>query len=594
MVGHIEDYGLIGDLQTAALVGRDGSIDWLCLPRFDSASCFAALVSDDAAGRWLLAPEGAGDCTRRAYRGDTLVLDSVWDTPDGSVQVTDLMPPRGGEADLVRVVTGLAGRIRVRSELRLRFDYGRVVPWLDVDGTTAGAIAGPDAVHLHGTVPLERRDGDVLASFDVAAGETVAFVLTHRPSWEPEPVPVDPHAALDETVRFWTQWIGQVRYDGPWAAEVRRSLVLLKALTDSVTGGIVAAATTSLPEDPGGVRNWDYRYCWLRDSAFTLEALLGSGFRDEARAWRAWLLRAVAGDPAELQIMYALDGSRRIPETEAHWLAGHHGARPVRIGNAAAGQWQLDVLGEVLDTLHLARAAGLGLSADAWAVQTAMVEHIGRTWREPDNGLWEVRGPRRHVVHSKVLAWAGVDRMVRAVEAGADGPLERWRTLRDEIHAEVCARGYDARLGSFTQSYGSTAIDAALLLLPQVGFLPWDDPRVIGTVEAVGRELVVDGLVLRYRTDHPDGDGLPGDEGVFIACTFWYADALWEIGRRAEATAVFERALALRNDLGMLAEEHDTRSGHQLGNTPQAFSLVGLVNTARRMSGEPAAKREEG
>jgi len=593
VVGRIEDYGLVGDMQTAALVGRDGSIDWLCLPRFDSASCFAALVSDDDAGRWRIAPEGAGDCTRRAYRDDTLVLDSVWETPEGTVQVTDLMPPRGAEADLVRIVTGLAGRVRMHSELRLRFDYGRVVPWVEVDGGTASAVAGPDSVHLHGPVPLEHRDGDVLASFEVGEGDVVAFVLTHQPSWDVEPTPVEPRTALAETTQFWEDWIGQVRYDGPWAAQVRRSLLLLKALTDSVTGGIVAAATTSLPEDPGGVRNWDYRYCWLRDSAFTLEALLGSGFRDEARDWRAWLLRAVAGDPAELQIMYALDGSRRIPETEADWLAGHHGARPVRIGNAASDQWQLDVLGEVLDTLHLARAAGLGLSAEAWAVQSAMVEHIAATWREPDNGLWEMRGPRRHVVHSKVLAWAGVDRMVRAVEDGAQGPLERWRALREEIHADVCAHGFDPDLGSFTQSYGSTALDAALLLIPQVGFLPWDDPRVVGTVEAVGRELVVDGLVRRYRTDHPDGDGLPGDEGVFVACTFWYADALWETGHRAEATAVFERALALRNDLGLLSEEHDPVTGHQLGNTPQAFSLVGLVNTARRLSGEPAAKREE-
>ncbi|MCV2396239.1 glycoside hydrolase family 15 protein [Actinotalea sp. M2MS4P-6] len=590
----IEDYGLIGDLQTAALIGRDGGVDWLCLPRFDSAACFAALLDDEAAGRWRLAPAGAQVCTARRYRGDSLVLETDWETDVGAVRVIDFMPPRGEAADLVRIVEGLRGTVTMRSTLRLRFDYGHVVPWLDLEDGRATAVAGPDATVLSTPVPLERDDGDLLATFDVSEGERVPMVLTHYPSWSSVPAPVDAEDALCDTVRFWDGWIDQLSYQGRWADQVRRSLVLLKALTDDVTGGIIAAATTSLPERLGGARNWDYRFSWLRDASFTLQALLGTGYVEEARAWRAWLLRAVAGDPADLQIMYALDGARRIPETELGWLSGYEGSAPVRVGNAASDQRQLDVWGEVLEALHLARRAGVGTTDEGWAVQRALLDHLREIWREPDNGLWEMRGPQRHFVHSKVMAWVGVDRMVKAVEEhGLDGPVDEWRTLRDEIHAEVCERGFDPERGTFTQFYGSQGLDAALLLIPQVGFLPWDDPRVVGTVDAVGRELLRDGFVLRYSTDEgSEGDGLEGSEGAFLACNFWYADALWETGRTDEAVELFERLLTLANDLGLVSEEYDPSTGRQLGNTPQAFSHVGLVTTARRLSGEPTAKRE--
>jgi GH15 family glucan-1,4-alpha-glucosidase len=577
----IEDYGVIGDLHTAALVGRDGSVDWLCLPRFDSPSCFAALVDEPSAGRWLLAPAGGGPCSRRRYRGDSLVLESTWDTAQGSVRVVDAMPPRGEAADVVRLVEGVSGCVAMRTELVLRFDYGEVVPWVrTVDGTLT-AVAGPDAVRLSGPVVLE-PDGDRhVAEFTVAAGERVAFVLTHAPSQRPAPAPVDGAAAVRETERFWSDWASRCTYRGEWADAVRRSLVVLKGLTYRPTGGIVAAATTSLPEEIGGARNWDYRFCWLRDAALTLQSLLATGYRDEAAAWREWLVRAVAGDPADLRIMYGLHGERRLPERELD-LAGYAGSRPVRIGNAAAEQYQLDVWGEVLDGLHVARDAGVSPSADAWDVQRALLDFLEGRWRDDDNGLWEVRGPRRPFVHSKVLAWAGVDRAVRAVlRHGLDGPVDRWRALRAEIHDEVCARGFDAERGTFTQFYGSRGLDAALLLIPRVGFLPWTDERVRGTVAAVERELSHDGLLLRYRPEQ-DGrvDGLPGGEGAFLACSFWLAEALHGTGRRDEARALFERLLSLRNDLGLLAEEYDPVAGRQLGNVPQAFSHVGLVDAA--------------
>ncbi|WP_100497910.1 glycoside hydrolase family 15 protein [Geodermatophilus chilensis] len=587
MAGRIEDYGLIGDLQTAALVDRTGSIDWLCFPRFDSPACFAALLGDERAGRWLLAPRGAGACTRRRYRGDSLVLETEWETPDGTVRVVDLMPPRGQAPDVVRIVEGVSGRVPMHTELALRFDYGHVPPWTrTVDGELAG-VAGPDAVWLRSDVPVEQRDGLVRGEFEVSAGESVAFVLTHAASHLPRPRAADPHRALAETEDFWADWIGRCRYTGDWAGAVRRSLLTLKALTYAPTGGILAAATTSLPEQLGGSRNWDYRFCWLRDATFTLQALLGTGYLAEAQAWRDWLLRAAAGDPSELRIMYALDGSRRIPEVEIPWLPGYEGASPVRVGNAAAGQFQLDVWGEVLDGLHLARRSGLAGTADGWDLQHALLDFLEGAWDEPDNSLWEVRGPRRHFVHSKVMAWAGVDRAVSAVEDfGLDGPVDRWRRLRQEIHDDVCRHGYDADRGTFTQFYGSQGLDAALLLIPRVGFLPWDDPRVVGTVTAVQRELDQDGFLLRYRTDVDGGvDGLPGDEGAFLACSFWLADALTGIGRRAEAEALFTRLLDLSNDLGLLSEEYDVAAGRQVGNTPQAFSHVGLVNTARHLSG---------
>lgn len=597
MVGRIEDYGLIGDLHTAALVGRDGSIDWLCLPRFDSPACFAALLDDDRAGRWLLAPASGGECTRRSYRGESLVLDTEWDTDSGTVRITDLMPPRGEAADVIRIVEGISGQVPMRTELLLRFDYGHLVPWVrTVDGQVA-AVAGPDAVRVTSPVELGHvqpgpgRYPHIAGEFTVSAGDRVPFVLTYSPSHLPTPQQADPDRSLQGTLAYWSQWMDRCDYAGRWPGAVRRALLTLKALTYAPTGGILAAATTSLPEQLGGARNWDYRFCWLRDATFTLQALLGTGYLEEARSWRDWLLRAVAGDPADLRIMYALDGSRRIPETEIGWLAGYERSAPVRVGNAAAGQFQLDVWGEVLDGLHLARTAGLQGSDDAWDLQRALLDFLESSWNQPDNSLWEVRGPRQPFVHSKVLAWAGVDRAVQAVEQfGLEGPVDRWRRLRAEIHEDVCTRGFDAERGSFTQFYGSCGLDAALLLIPRVGFLDWADPRVVGTVEAVQRELTENGFLLRYRPDADGGvDGLPGGEGAFLACSFWLADALTGIGRTAEAEQLFTRLLDLRNDVGLLAEEYDPRSGRQLGNTPQAFSLVGLVNTARHLSGTRAA-----
>ena len=589
----IEDYALLGDLQTAALVGKSGSIDWLCLPRFDSAACFAALLDDEDAGFWRIAPAAGGPCTRRGYRGDSLVLDTYWGTPEGTVRLTDTMPPRGEAADVVRVVEGVSGRVPMTMELRLRFDYGSVVPWVRRHSGQLAAIAGPDAVWLHTPVPVHGEHLSTRATFEVAAGDRVPFVLTYHPSYLPQPQPVDAAQAIRDTERFWADWMGSFAYEGEWPEAVRRSLVTLKALTYAPTGGIVAAATTSLPEQLGGPRNWDYRFCWLRDATFTLQALLGTGFVDEAGAWRDWLLRAVAGDPSRLQIMYGIDGTRRLSEYTVDWLAGYEGSAPVRIGNAASDQFQLDVWGEVLDGLHLGRESGLSSSEDSWDLQRALLDFLEGHWTDLDNGLWEVRGPRRHFVHSKVMAWAGVDRAVRAVEHfGLDGPVERWKRLRDTIHTDVCDKGYDPRRRTFTQFYGSAGLDAALLLIPSVGFLPWEDERVVGTVEAVQRELCVDDFVLRYRTDADGGvDGLPGEEGAFLACSFWLADALHGIGQEREARALFERLLGLRNDVGLLSEEWDSSSKRHLGNTPQAFSHVGLVNTARHLSGTAPAQR---
>ncbi len=590
MALRIEDYALLGDLQTAALVGRDGSVDWLCLPRFDSPACFAALLHDPSAGRWRLAPQGATTCTRRQYRGDSLVLETEWELAGGTVRVIDFMPPRGRNADLVRIVEGVAGSVEVECELLLRFDYGHVVPWVRTVGEDLVAVAGPDAIWLRTPVELSGRDLTTIASFTVHQGDRVPFVLTHGTSYEHRPRPVSAERALAETVGFWAEWIASCDYDGEWQQPVRRSLLTLKALTYAPSGGIVAAATTSLPEAVGGGRNWDYRYCWLRDATLTLQALVGTGYLTEAKAWRDWLLRAAAGNPADLQIMYGVDGRRRLPEYELPWLDGYERSAPVRVGNGAATQFQLDVWGEVLDGLHSAREAGLASLEEAWGLQRAIVGYLEDHWQEPDNSLWEVRGSQRHFTHSKVMAWAGVDRMIQAAEAGVPGPLDRWRALREQIRAEVLEKGYDARRGTFVQHYGGTGVDAALLLLPRVGFLPWDDDRVRGTVETIERELTSDGLVLRYRTDAdaPAGatlDGLAGGEGVFLACSFWLADALHGLGRTADAKALFERLLSLRNDVGLLSEEWDTAGHRQVGNTPQAFSHVGLVNTARRLAG---------
>ncbi|WP_344249614.1 glycoside hydrolase family 15 protein [Isoptericola hypogeus] len=598
MAARIEDYGLIGDLQTAALVGRDGSIDWLCLPYFDSPACFAALLGDPDHGSWQVAPAAGGTCTSRRYRGDSLVLETDWETPDGHVRVIDLMPPRGEAPDLVRIVEGVSGRVPMVCDLRLRFDYGTVAPWVTRAEQWVSAVAGPDAVTLATPVDVTvdggtggggegHPAGALRARFEVAAGDRVPFVLTHHPSYRQTPEPADAEHALAATEEYWAAWAAGTRYGGSWRDAVRRSLVTLKALTFAPTGGIAAAATTSLPEEIGGARNWDYRFCWLRDAAFTLVALLGTGHVDEARAWREWLLRAVAGDPADLQIMYGLDGRRRIPESTLDWLPGYERSAPVRVGNGAADQLQLDVWGEVLVCLDVARTAGLAVEDDAWRLQVALLDFLEGHWQDLDNGLWEVRGPRRAFVHSRVMAWAGVDRSVRAVERlGLDGPLDRWRALRDEIRTDVLTHGYDAERNTFTQFYGSDGLDASLLLVPRVGFLPWDDPRVVGTVDAVQRELSENGLLLRYHTHADDRvDGLPGREGTFLVCSFWLAHALHGIGRHDEAVDLFERLLELRNDLGLLSEEYDVAAGRQLGNTPQAFSHVGLVNTARVLSG---------
>ncbi|OBG84334.1 glucoamylase [Mycobacterium sp. E802] len=585
----IEDYALLGDLQTAALVSRYGSIDWLCLPRFDSPACFAALVDDGEhetdAGNWLLAPASGGAATHRHYRDSSLVLETVWDTAEGTVRLIDFMPPRGIAADVVRIVEGVRGRVPMQMSLKLRFDYGHVVPWVRRQGEDLTAIAGPDAVWLRTPVRMHGREMATVAEFEVAAGQRIPFVLTYQLSHLSRPDPVDAEEALEKTGRYWAQWMSRCSYTGRWQSEVQRSLLLLKALTYAPTGGIVAAATSSLPEQIGGPRNWDYRYCWLRDATFTLQALLGTGFVEEAQAWREWLVRAVAGDPADLQIMYGLDGRRRLPEFNLDWLGGYENSRPVRVGNAAAAQFQLDVWGEILDGLHLAREAGMEADDTAWDVQRALLDYLEGHWCDADSSLWEMRGPRRQFVHSKVMAWAGVDRAVRTVvNHKLDGPVDRWRALRDEIHRDVCAHGYDADRNTFTQSYGAPDLDASLLLIGRVGFLPWDDPRVIGTVEAVREELCHDGFVLRYHPQKAD-DGLPGGEGVFLACSFWLADALAGIGRTDEATELFERLLTLRNDVGLLSEEYDTVAHRQIGNTPQAFSLVGLINTARHLSG---------
>ncbi|MFI6805768.1 glycoside hydrolase family 15 protein [Streptomyces luteogriseus] len=589
----IEDYALIGDEQTAALVGTDGSVDWLCLPRFDSAACFARMLGDEDNGYWRIAPVGADRCTRRSYRRDTLVLDTEWETEQGSVRVTDLMPQRDRAPDLVRVVEGLDGEVTLHSVLKLRFDYGSIIPWVRRADGHRVAVAGPDSTWLRSEPEVTSwgEDYGTHAEFTVKKGEKVAFVLTWHPSHEPRPPLVDPYDALRHSVEDWRAWVSRCRYKGPYRDAVVRSLITLKALTYAPTGGIVAAPTTSLPEEPGGVRNWDYRYCWLRDSTLTLNALLAAGYQEEAEAWRNWLLRAVAGDPADLQIMYGVAGERRLPEFELPWLSGFAGSAPVRIGNDAVKQLQLDVYGEVMDSLSLARESGLSAQPDVWALQTALLDFLRTHWQQPDEGLWEVRGGRRQFVHSKVMVWVAADRAVRTLERHPelDGDLDGWRTLRDEVHREVCEKGYDRDRNTFTQSYGSRELDAALLLIPRVGFLPPDDPRVSGTIDAVREELAHGGFLRRYSTDDADVDGLPGGEGAFLVCSFWLADALHMTGRTKEARELFERLAELANDVGLLSEEYDPMTGRHLGNFPQAFSHIGLVNTALALFGEDGA-----
>ncbi len=577
----IEDYALIGDLRTAALVATDGSIDWLCLPRFDSAAVFAALLGEPGNGRWTMGPAAGGRCTDRRYRGDSLILDTEWVTSEGHVRVTDFMSPTGPEGQVVRIVEGVAGQVRMQTCLALRMDYGRVVPTLHTVGRLNLATTGHDAVWLSAGIDMVQLDGCLTGDFTVAAGERLSFVLTHTRTSEAPP-PSDSAWSLAATAAYWEQWISRCTYTGPWADAVRRSLIILKALTHAPTGGILAAATTSLPEHIGGTRNWDYRYCWLRDASFTLQAFQATGYLEEVTAWSDWLARTVADGSSEVQIMYGLDGSRRLPEQTLDWLSGHRASAPVRIGNAAATQVQNDVWGEVLDALSGAR-----LDTDT-KLHQLLLEQLESSWREPDNGIWEVRGPRRHFVHSKAMAWVGVDRAVRSLEHQGAAPetLERLRNLRQVIHAETCHRGFNTALRSFTQCYGSSRLDASVLLLPRYGFLPWSDPRMVGTVDAVQAQLTCDGLVQRYAVGarQPNCDGIQGSEGAFLACSFWLADALHGIGRTDEAEALFDRLLSLRNDVGLLSEEYDVATGHHLGNTPQAFSHAGVVATALHLS----------
>jgi GH15 family glucan-1,4-alpha-glucosidase len=585
----IEDYALIGDTQTAALVGKDGSIDWLCVPRFDSGAVFASLLGNRDNGRWQIGPAGGHRHTARRYLDDTLVLETTFHTDDGVVRLTDCMPIRGRTVDIVRLVEGVEGRVPIHMDLTIRFDYGSIVPWVGRgDDGIVSAVAGPDAICLITPVHTHGAGKATVADFVVEAGEKVPFVLAYHASHEPVPRFANAERAIKSTASWWRHWAKQCTYDGHWRDQVMRSLITLKALTYAPTGGIVAAPTTSLPEWIGSERNWDYRFCWLRDASLTLQALTVGGYSEEALAWRDWLLRAAAGDPEDLQIMYGPGGERRLTEYTVDWLSGYERSTPVRIGNAASEQFQLDVYGEVLGTLHQTRQLIPDDNGhrDSWNLETAMLGALEELWRRPDEGIWEVRGPPQHFTHSKVMAWLAFDRAVKGLEQfDLDGPAERWGMIRDEIHAQICHEGYDAELGAFTQSYGSKQLDAAVLMMPMIGFLPGTDPRVVGTVHAIERRLIKDGFVARYETS-PDGavDGLPAGEGSFLPCSFWLADNLELIGRHDDAVALFERLLGLANDVGLLAEEYDGGTGRQLGNFPQAFTHVSLVNTAARLS----------
>jgi GH15 family glucan-1,4-alpha-glucosidase len=595
MSSRIEDYALIGDRHTAALVARNGSIDWLCFPRFDSGACFAALLGNEEHGCWTLSPAGEIRRIRRGYHDDTLVLETEYETADGAVSVIDCMPPRSREPDLIRIVVGKRGQVPMRMQLVLRPDYGSIIPWVRRTENGICAVAGPDTLTLQSDVNLRNENFKTEAEFTISAGQRLHFVLIWHPSHESDSVTADAETLLVQTEQWWREWSGRCTYQGPYRDSVVRSLVTLKALTYAPTGGIVAAPTTSLPEWIGGIRNWDYRYCWVRDATFTLYALMLAGYTAEAAAWRDWLLRAVAGKPSQLNIMYGLAGERRLPEMELDWLPGYEGSAPVRIGNAAWEQFQLDVYGELMDAMHLARRGGLAPDENAWRVERALTDHLESTWSEPDNGIWEMRGPKRHFTHSKVMAWVAMDRMVKAVENfGLQGPVERWRGVRAKIHDEVCSHGFDRARNTFVQYYGGTELDASLLMIALVGFLPPGDPRIKGTVEAIERDLMADGFVLRYRTD-PKVDGLPPGEAPFLACSFWLADNLALMGRREDARLLFERLLGLCNDVGLLAEEYDPAAKRHLGNFPQAFSHVALINTASNLSQSqgPAKDRQE-
>ena len=597
MPARIEDYALIGDCESAALVARDGSIDWWCAPSFDSPACFAALLGEEEHGRWQLRP--AGDPAQvkvgRRYRGNSLVLETEVQTPEGCAAIIDFLPSREEGTSLVRIVEGRRGRVAMEMDLRIRFDYGGIIPWVRREAEGLMAIGGPDCLCLRTPVKTEGKGFSTVAAFNVAEGQRVPFELTWFPSHHQPPAPLDSERTLAGTEQWWAAWAARSTYKGRWPEAVMRSLITLKGLTYAPTGGVVAAATTSLPEQIGGVRNWDYRFCWLRDATFTLYALMDAGYLDEARAFREWLLRAAAGTPAQLGLMYSINGERRLPELTLDWLPGYEGSRPVRIGNAASGQRQLDVFGELMDVMYKCWRAGpeMGPAPHAWPLERAVVEYLETIWHEPDDGIWEVRGGSRHFTHSKMMAWVALDRAVKTVETCRfEGPLDRWRALRAQIHKDVCDRGYRPGRGAFVQSYDSDALDASLLMMPLVGFLPASDPRVQGTIAAIERELLVDGFVHRYST-LTAVDGLPPGEGSFLLCSFWLADNLCLLGRQADAEALFERVLAVRNDVGLLAEAYDVSHKRLVGNFPQAFSHVGLINTARNLSrqGGPAEDR---
>ena len=597
----LEDYALIGDMETAALVSRSGSIDWLCLPRFDSDACFASLLGTSDNGRWQIAPAGQRDgrCTSRRYWPDTMILESVWETTTGSVRVLDFMPPRDDQPDLMRIVQGISGRVAMRSELELRFAYGAVIPWVRSNGGHVSAVAGPDAVSLRSDTECYGKDFATYSDFTLGAGDHARFVLSWYPSHLNPPAPRAADQWLRRTQEWWEHWSAKSTYRGEWSDAVGRSLLTLKALTYYPTGGIVAAPTTSLPEDLGGERNWDYRYCWLRDATMTLAALMRNGYLDEADHWRSWLLRAIAGVPEDTQIMYGIAGERRLAEQDLGWLTGYAGSRPVRIGNGASRQFQLDVYGEVMDALALAREGGLPYSEEAWDLQTNLVGFVCEAWNRPDEGIWEVRGPRRHFTFSKVMAWVALNRAIEAVRHfGRSGEVDRWRKVRDEIRAEVLTRAYDPDRNTFTMAYDMRGLDAALLMMPQVGFLPATDPRMVGTIRAIQSELAEDGLVRRYDLSSGEQsstlDGLAGTEGAFLACSFWLADALHSIGEVQQARESYERLLDLRNDVGLLAEEYDTRYGRMVGNFPQAYSHIALINTAAHLGGAGPSRYHAG
>ncbi len=580
----IEDYALIGDCTSAALVAANGSIDWLCWPRFDSEACFAALLGTREHGRWLIAPRDKARTTRR-YRPETLILETCFETADGAATVADFMPRHSANSTIVRLVIGTRGHLKMHSELILRFGYGAVVPWVSrVENGALRAIAGPDMVVLNTPVHMRGKDFTTVGELTISRGETIPFVLTYSPSHLPLPKPVDAMSALADTESFWREWIAKVRPAGPWSAAVRRSIITLKALTYGPTGGMVAAPTTSLPERLGGKRNWDYRFCWLRDATLTLLGAMHAGYYEEAQAWREWLLRAVAGSPNQLQIMYGIGGERRLTEWEVPWLPGYENSHPVRIGNAAHTQLQLDVFGEIMDVHHQARRCGLSTNESGWDAQIAFLSHLDKVWKEPDHGIWEMRGPPQHFTYSKVMAWVAYDRAIKSAEAfGLPGPIDGWRKLRDIICDDVCQHGYDKELGTFTQAYGSKQLDANLLLLPCVGFLPVSDPRIQRTIAAVERRLISGGFVMRYST-HDVEDALPPGEGAFLACSFWLVDAYLLQHRYGEAETLFRRLVGLCNEVGLLSEEYDPQGKRLIGNFPQAFSHLALINSAYNLT----------